>query len=132
MKTYQGGCHCGKVRFEADVDLSKGTFRCNCSICYKTRFWGAAVPSSSFRLLTGESDLRDYQFGGHRIHHVFCKHCGVRSFSRGKDSQDNPMYVVRVTCLEGVDAQELIAAPIQYFNMLHDDAKTPPPETRHL
>jgi hypothetical protein len=39
---------------------------------------------------------------------------------------------VRVNCLEGVDAKELVDAPIRYFNMLNDDFKSAPAETRHL
>ena len=30
------------------------------------------------------------------------------------------------------DPQEFVDAPVRYFNMLHDDFKTPPAETRHL
>jgi hypothetical protein len=126
-KTYQGSCHCGAVRFEADLDLAQGTFRCNCSICFKTRAWLAGVAKSDFRLLSGAESLSDYQFGRKVLHHRFCTNCGVRPFS-----QAGEQLAVRVTCLDGVDAQELIDAPVKYFNMRHDDMKSPPAETRHL
>ena len=131
-KTYRGSCHCGAVRFEADIDLAQGTFRCNCSICFKTRAWMAAVPASDFRLLSGEDALADYQFAKHSIHHRFCRTCGVRPFSHGTDPKGNEFRAVRVTCLDGVDPQELVAAPVKYFDMRHDNMKSPPAETRHL
>ena len=61
-----------------------------------------------------------------------CSICGVRPFSQGQDPKGNRFYAVRVNCLDGVDAKELVDAPIRYFDMHHDDMKTPPAETRHL
>jgi hypothetical protein len=131
-KTYQASCHCGAVRFEADIDLAQGTVRCNCSICVKTRAWMAFIPAGDFRLLSGEEQLRDYQFGGKVIHHRFCALCGVRTYAHGSDPKGNRFCAVRVNCLDGVEPQELIEAPLTYMDMLHDDFKSPPAETRHL
>ena len=85
-----------------------------------------------FRLVSGEQSLADYQFNRHVIHHRFCKTCGVRPFSQGKDPKGNVSYAVRVNALDDVDPQELIAAPVRYFDMRHDNVKSPPAETRHL
>ena len=132
-KTYIGGCHCGAVRFEADLDLSQGTFRCNCSICTKTRFWPAVARADSFRLLAGASELTHYLFNTRRNRHLFCKHCGVRSFGIGNSPESGGLMVgVSVTCLENAEPQELIDAPITYCDGRHDNWHMPPAETRHL
>jgi len=130
--SYKGSCHCGAVKFEADADPAQGTFRCNCTICFKSRAWLLPVPVADLRIVQGEAGLQDYQFGKKRIHHYFCRQCGVRPFSRGVNTKGNPIYAVRVNCLDDIDPQSLVDAPIRYFNMLHDDFKEPPAETRHL
>jgi hypothetical protein len=130
-KTYTGSCHCGRVRIEADLDLSKGTARCNCSICTKTRTWMAFVGGDAFRLVAGKDELRDYQFGAMKLHHPFCKHCGVRLFGRGQDEAGRDIYAVRLSCLDDAAPEELLGGPVQFFDMRHDSQK-PPAETRHL
>jgi hypothetical protein len=132
-KTYEGGCHCGAIRYEADLDLSEGTFRCNCSICTKTRNWLTMVKPEGFRLLSGEGDLTDYQFGAKNIHHLFCGHCGIHSFGWGNiPDLGGKVYAVNVNCLDDVDDAELAAAPVTYVDGRNDNWQSPPAETRHL
>jgi hypothetical protein len=131
-KTYKGSCHCGAVRYEADLDLGEGTVKCNCSICVKDRKWLAAVKPEAFRFLSGEADLSDYQFGTRRIHHLFCKHCGVRSFTWGDASRGGRFYAIHLGSLDDADAEELANARVMYVDGRNDDFKTPPKETRHL
>ncbi|MGH8175413.1 MAG: GFA family protein [Steroidobacter sp.] len=131
-QTYLGGCHCGAVRYEVDTDLSQGALKCNCSICSKARAWLAAVDSADFRLLSGADALSEYQFGARRIHHLFCKHCGIKSFGRGTGPEGKEFIAILVSCLENVPDSELAALPVMYVDGRNDDFQSAPADTRHL
>ena len=132
-RTYQRSCHCGGVKFEADIDFSQGTNKCNCTVCTKTRNWNVIVKPDAFRLLAGEDVLCDYQFASRQGHHLFCRNCGVRPFERGHLEQIGGDYVsVKVAALDDVDPQEPIAAPVRFANGRDNAWWEAPAETRHL
>lgn len=133
-KRYKGSCHCGKVKYEVDLDLSAGTGRCNCTFCAKVRNWSIGVKPGAFTLLADEGDLGDYQFSAQSPnHHHFCRHCGVRTHSRGHVKEIGGDYVsVTLSTLDDVEPRELIEAPLRYMDGLHDNWFSTPVETRHL
>jgi len=115
-RTYQGGCHCGRVRYEATSDLAQ-VVDCNCSICIKRGALWTFVKAPQFKLLRGEDALTDYQFGQKRIHHLFCASCGIGSFSRGLAPNGEATFAVNVNCLDGVDTSSLKLTPFDGKNM---------------
>lgn len=131
-KTYRGSCHCGAVRFEADLDLAQDTYRCNCSICRRTRFWAAVAREGGFRLLAGEAELTRYVFNTRRNEHFFCRHCGVRPFGVGNDTPMGRMYGVNVGCLEDLSDEHLARLPIVRVDGLHDAPDRAPAFWAHL
>jgi hypothetical protein len=97
LTTYEGGCHCGKVRYRVRVERRAAT-ACNCSICHKKGFIHLIVPAAQFTLLQGQDDLSTYTFNTGTAQHHFCRHCGIHSFYRPRSHPDG--YDVNLRCLD--------------------------------
>jgi len=106
LPTYKGGCHCGRVRYQATIDLSRPVMSCNCSMCGRTGTLLTFIPADQFTLLSGEDALTDYQFNKHVIHHLFCSVCGIKSFARGT-GKNGPTVAINARCLDDVDITKL-------------------------
>jgi hypothetical protein len=104
-----GGCHCGAVRFEAEVSTKIEVLDCNCSICAKTGFRHVIVPHGEFRLVRGEEALASYRFGTGTANHLFCGTCGVKSFYQPRSHPG--AWSVNLNALDDVSGLEVSARP---------------------
>jgi len=96
--THRGGCHCGRVRFEVDAPSRPPVQECTCSICRMTGFVHLIVPAARFRLLQGEDALTEYRFNTGTARHLFCRHCGVKSFYVPRSHPHG--YSINARCLD--------------------------------
>jgi hypothetical protein len=110
MKTMQGGCHCGRVRFQVTADLDRITV-CNCSICTKKGILHLIVPPEQFKLLSGQDELATYQFNTGTAKHIFCKTCGIHPFYVPRSDPDK--IDVNARCIDDID---LAALELRYFD----------------
>lgn len=103
---YQGSCHCGHVKFEAEGEI-KSVMACNCSMCQRkgTLMW--FVPRASMTLITPEKNASTYLFNKHAIKHRFCPTCGIHPYGEAKGPNGAEMAAINVRCLEGIDVQAL-------------------------
>ena len=101
--SFGGGCHCGRVRFEVDVDKLEA-LDCNCSICRKKGYLHIIVPREQFRLQTDRSELSTYTFNTGQAKHHFCRTCGMHPFYIPRSHPDG--VDVNLRCLDGDVAAE--------------------------
>jgi len=104
MATYEGGCHCGAVRFRVTGTLDEVS-DCNCSMCTKKGFLHWIVPPEQFTLLAGGDALSTYRFNTGVARHTFCRHCGIHAFYTPRSDPDK--VDVNARCLDGVDPTRL-------------------------
>jgi hypothetical protein len=138
QKTYHGSCHCGAIKYEADIDFSQGTTKCNCSICKKLRWWGILIKPNAFRLLSpSESTKSDamtaYVINNPQGHQLFCKTCGIHAFHAGNVPEIGGEFVsVNVACLDDLEPADAVQLEVRYSDGLNNQWWNEPEETRHL
>ena len=106
----QGSCHCGAIRYEAEVDPERVSL-CNCTDCQVLS--GSAyrisvpAPAAAFRLLSGTpATYVKTADSGEKRRHTFCAMCGAPVYSSA--NADVPStYSLRIGCL----AQKAELAP---------------------
>jgi len=113
MKVYDGGCHCGRIRFSVEAALTEAVI-CNCSICRMKGFVHVIVPRERFHLQAGEESLSTYTFNTHVAQHHFCRVCGIHAFYVPRSHPDK--IDVNARCLEGVDVGALMIKPFDGRN----------------
>ena len=128
VRTYEGSCHCGAVRFAAELDLGLGAGRCNCTLCIRVAQTGVMVKPDAFRLLAGAESVSEYRVGESKNARYFCKRCGIQTFGKGDVPEIGGLYVsVNANCLHGV---ELAGLPVVYWDGRHDNWEAGPGASR--
>ena len=100
-EAYEGGCHCGAVRFRVEVEHHV-VLDCNCTICRMKGNLHLIVPRERFTLLKGEDALTTYRFNTGVAKHTFCRICGIHSFYTPRSHPDG--VDVNVRCLDDPEA----------------------------
>ena len=104
LTTYEGGCHCGRVRFRVKADLTE-VLDCNCSVCTKKGFLHLIVSPEKFELLQGGDSLTLYQFNTGTARHQFCTSCGMHPFYVPRSDPDK--IDVNARCIDNIDVSAL-------------------------
>ena len=90
-RRYRGGCQCGAVLWEVQLDPRT-------SAAAGDSVWQRSVPSPLFSLLRGNEGLSGYQFFANSAHHFFCVRCSAHAFSHRLD--DGPeLYTIDLRSL---------------------------------
>jgi hypothetical protein len=127
-QTFHGSCKCGAVKFEAKLDLSKGTSKCNCTSCWKRRWWSAKVETDDFKALAGADKLtKDTSWN-------FCSGCGVVPYVAVEAAEwnDGAYVSINVATLDDLDPKQLMESPIQLCDGRNDDWWHEPAFSKHL
>jgi hypothetical protein len=117
-RKHKGSCHCGAVRFEVEIDASKGS-RCNCSICTKLGVVGGIVKPAAFTLLSGADRLGAYEWGAKVSRRFFCTACGAHCYGSGHLAELGGDFVsVNMNCLDDL---ELSDVKVVHWDGRHDN-----------
>jgi hypothetical protein len=119
LEIREGGCHCGRVRFRAKLDLDMLS-QCSCTICTKKGILHLPATLETFELTRGKTAIKVYTFGTGMAQHSFCGHCGMHAFYIPRSAPDR--ISVNARCLDDIDGPSL--KPNRFFDGRHwEDAQ---------
>ncbi|MBX7514868.1 GFA family protein [Qipengyuania sp. GH38] len=104
-KIYEGGCHCGTVRFRFTMPEAPVIRRCNCTICAMKGVVMVDVPMADCTIMAGEDALTLYTFGSGQAQHRFCSKCGIHPFHQLRSEPD--YYGLNLACIDGMTIFDL-------------------------
>lgn len=98
-----GGCHCGRIKFEAWVDPEKAMI-CHCSDCQtlSATAFRVNVPAAAddFRLIEGApKEYVKIGDSGARRAQAFCENCGAQIYATNADGA-REVYMLRAGVIE--------------------------------
>ncbi|RLQ89511.1 GFA family protein [Notoacmeibacter ruber] len=106
-----GGCHCGRVRFE--VRLKEGysqARRCNCSYCAMRGAVALTARTEDLKVVKGASDLTRYVFNTESAQHYFCSHCGIYTHHQRRSNPQE--FGINAACIDGLSPFDFEAVPV--------------------
>ncbi len=106
-----GGCHCKKIRYEVNIDLTKPVVDCNCSYCPVKGLLLSAILETDITVLSGEDNLTEYRFNTEKIRHLFCKTCGVQCFAQAPGKDGTLMRMINDRTIDDIDLSALNRMP---------------------
>ena len=108
---WTGQCHCGAVRFEANLSDGVNTARrCTCSYC---RMRGAVAVSAEMggvRIVSGQDRMTSYRFNTRKAEHFFCSVCGIYTHHQRRSNENQ--CGVNFACLEGMSPFDFAEVPV--------------------
>lgn len=116
LQTYEGSCHCGRVRFRLSAEIDHKRI-CNCSVCHKRGALIFRVEEDQLEHLTPLEDLAVYTWGTGTARDYFCKSCGILPFRRSRHNTPEETakgipeftgWAVNLRCLDGFDPSDLL------------------------
>lgn len=111
-QTHTGGCQCGAVRYQAELDLEKPSVECNCSRCGRTGMLLQFVPAEGFSKEHADGVTTEYRFNTNKIAHEFCSTCGVQCYGQGSMPDGSPVMAVNVRTLDDIEAADVPKTPV--------------------
>ena len=125
-RTLKGSCHCGLVKYEANVS-EQTALRCNCTFCIKPGFTCVFIPKADFKLISPPStdELGDYQANNKPdLHRYFCPKCATHIVREGKyefKGQWTDFLAFNLVTLDTPqDGLDFSNWKLEYFNGRHD------------